>query len=98
MCYLYEEKINNILNISDENQKKLLNIIKEKERIIQELINANQNKADNYNNIINKLERENEGFKDVTQRSIYLAENNIYNKFLNNLDNNNYKYQEKYYK
>ena len=28
LCYQYEEKINNILNLSDENQKKLLDIIK----------------------------------------------------------------------
>ena len=98
LCYQYEEKINNILNLSDENQKKLLDIIKEKERIIQELINANQNKTYNYNNLINKFKRENEEFKDVTQRSIYLAGNNIYNKFLNELDTKSYKYQQNYYK
>ena len=99
LCYLYEEKINNILNISDENQKKLLNIIKEKERIIQELIDANQNKTYNYNNLINKFQRENEEFKNVTQKSIYLAGNSIHNKFLNELDTtNNYKYQKNYYK
>lgn len=98
LCYQYEEKINNILNLSDENQKKLLDIIKEKERIIQELINANQNKTYNYNNLINKFKRENEEFKDVTQRSIYLAGNNVYNKFLNELDTKSYKYQQNYYK
>ena len=99
LCYLYEEKINNILNISDDNQKKLLNIIKEKERIIQELIDANQNKTYSYNNLINKFQRENEEFKNVTQKSIYLAGNNIHNKFLNELDTtNNYKYRKNYYK
>ena len=98
LCYQYEEKINNILNLSDENQKKLLNIIKEKERIIQELINANNSKDYNYNNLINKFKRENEEFKDVTQRSIYLAGNNVYNKFLNELDAKSYKYQQNYYK
>lgn len=98
LCYQYEEKINNILNISDENQQKLLDIIKEKESIIQELINANKNKTYNYNNLINKFKRENEEFKDVTQRSIYLAGNNVYNKFLNDLDTKSYKYQQNYYK
>ena len=98
LCYLYEEKINNILNISDERQKELLNIIKEKEEIIQELINANQNKTFSYNNLINKFQRENDEFKNVTQKSIFLAGNNIHKKFLNELGSNNYKYQEKYYK
>ena len=98
LCYLYEEKINTILNKSDENQKKLLDIIKEKERIIQELINANQNKTYNYNNLINKFQKENEEFKDVTQRSINLAGNNVYNKFINELETKNYKYQKNYYK
>ncbi len=88
LCYLYESKINDILNISDHNQLKLLNIIKEKDRIIQELIFANDNKSSNYNNLINKIQKENEVFKDVSKRSIHLAENNIYNNFINDVSNN----------
>ena len=97
LCYLYEEKIKDILNIAEENQKQLLDIIKEKERIIQELIEANQNKTSNYNVLINKFQRENEEFKNVTQKSIFLAGNNVHNKFLNDLDNKTYKYQKNYY-
>ena len=85
LCYLYENKINDILNFSDNNQLKLLNIIKEKDRIIQELINANGNKGSNYNYLINKIQKENEVFKDVSKRSIHLAENNIYNNFINDI-------------
>ena len=97
LCYLYEEKIKDILNISEENQKKLLDIIKEKERIIQELIEANQDKTSNYNILINKFQRENEEFKNVTQKSIFLAGNNVHNKFLNELGNKGYNYQKNYY-
>ena len=71
----------------------MLNIIQEKDKIIQELINSNKNKNHDYNNLINKFERENEEFKDVTQKSIYLAENNIYNNFLHNINN----YPKNYY-
>ena len=96
LCYLYEKKINDILNISDNNQLKLLNIIKEKDRIIQELININGNKSSDYNDLINKIQRENESYKDIAQKSIHLAGSNINNNFINSLNPKNMSYQKDY--
>ena len=85
LCYLYETKLNDILNIADNNQIKLLNIIKEKDRIIQNLLKENDNKNLDYNNLINKIQKENEALKEESKKTIHLAGSNIYNNFMNNI-------------
>lgn len=73
----YEKKINNILNISEHNQIKLRNVIKEKEIIIQNLININKNKKEQFNQFINKINEDN--LKNIAEKSIGLAKYNLIN-------------------
>ena len=75
----YEKKINNILNISEHNQIKLRNVIKEKEIIIQNLININKNKKEQFNQFINKINEDNQDLKNITEKSIGLAKYNLIN-------------------
>ena len=74
-----KKKINNILNISEHNQIKLRNVIKEKEIIIQNLININQNKKEQFNQFINKINEDNQDLKNITEKSIGLAKYNLIN-------------------
>ena len=75
----YEKKINNILNISEHNQIKLRNVIKEKEIIIQNLININKNKKEQFNQFINKINEDNQDLKNIAEKSIGLAKYNLIN-------------------
>ena len=75
----YEKKINNILNISEYNQIKLRNVIKEKEIIIQNLININKNKKEQFNQFINKINEDNQDLKKIAEKSIGLAKYNLIN-------------------
>ena len=79
----YEKKINNILNISEHNQQKLKSVIKEKEMIIQNLINCNKDKTDEFNTFINKINDGNLELKNITEKSIGLAEYNLLNRINN---------------
>ena len=76
----YEKKINNILNISEHNQQKLKSVIKEKEMIIQNLINCNKDKTDEFNTFINKINDGNLELKNITEKSIGLAKYNLLNR------------------
>lgn len=84
----YENKINNILNTVELNQQKLLNAIKEKEVIIHNLINCNQNKNDEFNEFVSKINEDNQNLKDITQQSIGLAKYSLVNPLCSNDDNN----------
>ena len=79
----YEKKINNILNISEHNQQKLKSVIKEKEMIIQNLINCNKDKTDEFNTFINKINNGNLELKNITEKSIGLAKYNLLNRINN---------------
>ena len=79
----YEKKINNILNISEHNQQKLKSVIKEKEMIIQNLINCNKDKTDEFNTFINKINDGNLELKNITEKSIGLAKYNLLNRINN---------------
>ena len=79
----YEKKINNIINISEHNQQKLKNVIKDKEIIIQNLINCNKNKTEQFNIFVNKLEKDNNALKNIAQKSIGLAKYNLINQINN---------------
>ena len=79
----YEKKINNIINISEHNQQKLKNVIKDKEIIIQNLINCNKNKTEQFNIFVNKLEKDNNSLKNIAQKSIGLAKYNLINQINN---------------
>ena len=79
----YEKKINNILNISEHNQQKLKSVIKEKEMIIQYLINCNKDKTDEFNTFINKINDGNLELKNITEKSIGLAKYNLLNRINN---------------
>ena len=76
----YEKKINNILNISEHNQQKLKNVIREKEIIIQNLINCNKNKTDEFNIFVDKINNDNLELKNITEKSIGLAKYNLLNR------------------
>ena len=89
ICNEYENKINNILNIAEHNQQKLLNVIKEKDVIIQNLINCNQDKTNQFNEFIFKINENNKKLKNITQESIGLAKNNLVNSINNNDNNDN---------
>jgi len=84
----YENKIKNILNTVEHNQQKLLNVIKEKEVIIHNLINCNQDRNDEFNEFISKMNEDNQNLKDITEKSIGLAKYNLVNSLCNNDDNN----------
>ena len=79
----YEKKINNILNISEHNQQKLKSVIKEKEMIIQNMINCNTDKTDEFNTFINKINDGNLELKNITEKSIGLAKYNLLNRINN---------------
>ena len=79
----YEKKINNIINISEHNQQKLRNVIKDKEIIIQNLINCNKIKTEQFNIFVNKLEKDNNALKNITEKSIGLAKYNLINQINN---------------
>jgi predicted RNase H-like nuclease (RuvC/YqgF family) len=86
ICSEYEKKISNILNISENNQEKLMNVIKEKDIIIQNLINCNQNKNKEFNEFVQKINEENKQLKNLTEQSIGLSKYNLVNS-MNNNDN-----------
>ena len=92
ICSEYEKKISNILNISENNQEKLMNVIKEKDVIIQNLINCNQNKNKEFNEFIQKINEENKQLKNLTEQSIGMSKFNLVNS-MNNNDNINYNNQ-----
>ena len=79
ICSDYEKKINNILNISEHNQKKLMDVIREKDIIIQNLINCNQNKNKAFNEFVNKIDEDNKKLKNITEQSIGLSKYNLFN-------------------
>ena len=79
----YEKKINNIINISEHNQQKLQNVIKDKEMIIQNLIDCNKNKTEQFNIFVNKLEKDNKALKNITEKSIGIAKYNLINQINN---------------
>ena len=92
ICFEYEKKIDNILNISEHNQQKLMNVIKEKDIIIQNLIKCNQDTNNKFNEFVEKIKDENQKLKDITQQSIGMAKYNI-----SNATNNNFIYNNKDY-
>ena len=92
ICFEYEKKIDNILNISEHNQQKLMNVIKEKDIIIQNLIKCNQDTNNKFNEFVEKIKDENQKLKDITQQSIGMAKYNI-----SNSTNNNFIYNNKDY-
>jgi len=99
ICNEYEKKINNILNISEHNQQKLMSVIREKDEIINNLINCNQNKNKEFNEFIQKINEDNKRLKNITEQSIGLAKYNLVNSMNNNnscnFNNyNNYNNQE----
>ncbi len=92
ICFEYEKKIDNILNISEHNQQKLMNVIKEKDIIIQNLIKCNQDTNNKFNEFVEKIKDENQKLKDITQQSIGMAKYNISNSTNNNFIYNNQDY------
>ena len=96
ICNKYEKKINNILNISEHNQQKLMSVIREKDEIINNLINCNQNKNKEFNEFIQKINEDNKRLKHITEQSIGLAKYNLVNSMNNNnsCNFNNYNNQE----
>ena len=92
ICFEYEKKIDNILNISEHNQQKLMNVIKEKDIIIQNLIKCNQDTNNKFNEFVEKIKDENQKLKDITQQSIGMAKYNISNATNNNFIYNNQDY------
>ena len=92
ICGDYERKINNILNISEHNQRKLMDVIREKDMIIQNLINCNKSKNKEFNEFITKMNEDNQELKNITEQSIGLSKYNLFN-YKNNInENKNYNY------
>jgi len=75
----YEKKIHNILNITENEQQKLLNIIKEKNIIIQNLINCNDYKDKIFDSFIEKIRNENNNLENFSEKSIGISKSNILN-------------------
>ena len=55
-------------------------MIKEKEIIIQNLINCNKNKTEEFNTFIEQINRDNQDLKKITEKSIGLAKYNLLNR------------------
>ena len=53
--------------------------IKEKDIIIQNLINCNINRKQEFNEFVNKIVEDNKKLKSITQKSIGLAKYNLIN-------------------
>ena len=69
-----------------------MNVIKEKDIIIQNLIKCNQDTNNKFNEFVEKIKDENQKLKDITQQSIGMAKYNI-----SNATNNNFIYNNKDY-
>ena len=69
-----------------------MNVIKEKDIIIQNLIKCNQDTNNKFNEFVEKIKDENQKLKDITQQSIGMAKYNISNSTNNNFIYNNQDY------
>ena len=54
-------------------------MIKEKEIIIQNLINSNKNRTEEFNSFVEQIEKDNQNLKNITEKSIGLAKYNLIN-------------------
>ena len=92
ICNEYEKKINNILNISEHNQQKLMNIIREKDVIIHNLINCNKDKNNEFNEFVGKINEDNKNLKNIAEQSLGIAKDNLFSSMNNNNFNDNLGY------
>ena len=61
-----------------------MNIIREKDAIIQNLINSNEEKNNEFNEFVDKINGENKNLKNIAEQSLGIAKYNLADSVNNN--------------